>query len=135
MSYFAKEICFDISFSMCRILCIILLLKPVLRGVKGSLRFPLPSMNRLNQTVPSTFAICCFGLSIGAHFFCILWLQRTWISASLGAKTSQADSFPVLHTATENGCHCIRRYTNTVKEIGSCGHSVIVCIVFILQLY
>jgi hypothetical protein len=32
-----------------------ILLKPVLGGVDGNLQFPLPSMNRLNQTEPATF--------------------------------------------------------------------------------
>jgi hypothetical protein len=30
---------------------------PVLRGVDGNLHFPVPSMNRLNQTEPATFSI------------------------------------------------------------------------------
>jgi hypothetical protein len=34
-----------------------ILLKPVLEGVDGKLHFPLPSMNRLNQTEPVTFSI------------------------------------------------------------------------------
>ena len=48
------------------------LLKPVLWAVDSSLHFPLPSMNRLNQTEP---AICCLGLSLGGRvlFFCILY--------------------------------------------------------------
>jgi hypothetical protein len=32
-------------------------LKPVLGGVDGILHFPVPSMNRLNQTKPATFSI------------------------------------------------------------------------------
>jgi hypothetical protein len=31
------------------------MLKPVLGGINGNLRFPVPSMNRLNQTEPATF--------------------------------------------------------------------------------
>jgi hypothetical protein len=34
-----------------------ILLKPVLGGVDGNLHFPVPSMNRLNQTEPATFSI------------------------------------------------------------------------------
>jgi hypothetical protein len=34
-----------------------ILLKPVLGGVNGNLHFPVPSMNRLNQTEPATFSI------------------------------------------------------------------------------
>jgi hypothetical protein len=34
-----------------------ILLKPVLGGVDGTLHFPVPSMNRLNQTEPATFSI------------------------------------------------------------------------------
>jgi hypothetical protein len=34
-----------------------ILFKPVLGGVDGNLHFPVPSMNRLNQTEPATFSI------------------------------------------------------------------------------
>jgi hypothetical protein len=34
-----------------------ILLKPVLEGVDGNFHFPVPSMNRLNQTEPATFSI------------------------------------------------------------------------------
>jgi hypothetical protein len=34
-----------------------ILLKPVLGGVDGNLHFPVPSMNRLNQTESATFSI------------------------------------------------------------------------------
>jgi hypothetical protein len=39
-----------------RLKCWILLM-PVLGGVDGNLHFPVPSMNRLNQTEPATFTI------------------------------------------------------------------------------
>ena len=48
------------------------------RGVGGSLHFPLPSTNMLNQITekvkPSLQHLqqCCFGLSSGIPFFCIL---------------------------------------------------------------
>ena len=45
------------------------LLKPVLGGVGGSLHFTLPSMNRLNQTEPATFAILLFWAFYRGSFF------------------------------------------------------------------
>jgi hypothetical protein len=40
-----------------------ILFKPVLEGVEGNLHFPLPSMNRLNQTERATFSILsCWAL-------------------------------------------------------------------------
>jgi hypothetical protein len=44
----------------------LILLKPVLRGVNGSLHFPEPSVNRHNKTEPATFSI--FGRSLGIIF-------------------------------------------------------------------
>jgi hypothetical protein len=38
----------------------------VLGGVDGNLHFPVPSMNRLNQTEPATFSI------INSTFMCLL---------------------------------------------------------------
>jgi hypothetical protein len=41
----------------------LILLKPVLGGVDGNMYFLLPSMNRLNQTVPVTYlnlSFCAF---------------------------------------------------------------------------
>jgi hypothetical protein len=35
-------------------------LQPVLGGMDGNLHFPVPSMNRLNQTEPSTFSVLSF---------------------------------------------------------------------------
>ena len=46
-----------------------ILLKTVLaRDVIGSLHFPLPSMNRLDQTEPAAYAILLFWLSLGFFF-------------------------------------------------------------------
>jgi hypothetical protein len=48
------------------------MLKPVLGGVGGNLHFPVPSMNRLNQTEPATFSIlpcwAFFGDSVYIYF-------------------------------------------------------------------
>jgi hypothetical protein len=55
-----------------------ILLKSVLRGVDGNLHFPLPSINKLNQTEPATFSI----MSCWAFFgFCIslfYWFDWVW---------------------------------------------------------
>ena len=46
--------------------------KPVLGGVDSSLLLPVPSINRLNQTKPATFAILLFWtFSRGCFFFSI----------------------------------------------------------------
>jgi hypothetical protein len=43
--------------------------KPVLGGVDGNLHFPVPSMNRLNQTEPATFSILpCWAFFRGSIF-------------------------------------------------------------------
>ena len=45
-------------------------------GVDGSLHFTLPSMNRLNQNEPATFAILLFWGFLGVLFFtCVLKLS------------------------------------------------------------
>jgi hypothetical protein len=56
-----------------------ILLKPVLGGVDGNLNFPLPSMNRLNQTEPATFSI----LSCLAFFRDSVFLYFTVININI----------------------------------------------------
>jgi hypothetical protein len=53
-----KNISADVS--KFKILPFHVLLKPVLRGVDGSLHLTVPSMNRLNQTEPAAFSILQF---------------------------------------------------------------------------
>jgi hypothetical protein len=51
-----------------------ILLKPVLGGVDGNLHFPVPSMNRLNQTEPATFSILpCWAFFRDSVFISFLW--------------------------------------------------------------
>jgi hypothetical protein len=63
-----------------RVICWILL-KPVLGDVDGNLQFPVPSMNRLNQTEPAKFSILLcwtfFRYSVFLYFtfYCILCLH------------------------------------------------------------
>jgi hypothetical protein len=52
-----------------------ILLKPVLGGVDGNLHFPVPSMNRLNQTEPATFSLLsCWAFFRDSVSFCSVLL-------------------------------------------------------------
>jgi hypothetical protein len=63
-------------------------LKPVLGGVDGNLHFPVPSMNRLNQTEPATFSILpCWAFFRDSVFIYFIkqtkiWIDRTYASGS-----------------------------------------------------
>ena len=46
-----------------------ILLKSLLGGMDFSLHLPLLSMNRINQTEPATFSVCCVGLTLRVQFF------------------------------------------------------------------
>jgi hypothetical protein len=57
--------------------------KPVLGGVDGHLQFPLPSMNRLNQTEPATFynfAVLGFFRDSVFHFTLYLGAQTELVT-------------------------------------------------------
>ena len=55
---------------------ILLINKPVLGGVGGSLHFTLPFMNRLNHTEPASFAILLFWAFFRGSFS---WIFLYWI--------------------------------------------------------
>jgi hypothetical protein len=62
-----------------------ILLKPVLGGVDGNLQFPLPSMNKLNQTESATFSILpCWDFFRDSYFLyftikkVFLYCQPVW---------------------------------------------------------
>jgi hypothetical protein len=55
-----------------------ILLKPVLGGVDGNLHFPVPSMNRLNQTEPATFSMLpCWAFFRDSVFIFFKWTWST----------------------------------------------------------
>jgi hypothetical protein len=62
-----------------------ILLKPVLGGVDGNFHFPVPFMNRLNQTEPATFSI----LSCWAFFRDSVFIYFLDFSCKEFYKTNQ----------------------------------------------
>jgi hypothetical protein len=69
-----------------------ILLKPVLGGVECNLHFPVPSMNRLNQTEPETFSI----LPCWAYLFYIIVKNKIIISL-ITKFWKQSDPSEALH--------------------------------------
>jgi hypothetical protein len=61
-----------------------ILLKPVLGGVEGNLHFPVPSMNRLNQTEPATFLILlCWTFFRDSVFLYFRWQLRLMLECEI----------------------------------------------------
>ena len=61
----------------------------MLGGVDGSLHFTLPSMNRLNQTEPATFAILLFWAFFSGSFFLYFIFEGISDIKSKGVETSR----------------------------------------------
>jgi hypothetical protein len=85
------------------------LLKPVLGGVNGNLNFPVPSMNRLNQT-PVTFSILScwdfFRDSVSLYFRTNLIILFCYIR-NLFFKTSEKNRIPK-ESATRQNCKMLQ---------------------------
>jgi hypothetical protein len=74
-----------------------ILLKPVLRGMDGKLYFPIPSMNRLNQTEPATFSILlCWTFFRDSVFLYFIFLANLFLFVWLGFPSRRHSICPAL---------------------------------------